>query len=490
MNWRIKSIDAILETAEQHRLHRSLGPIQLMMLGIGSVIGTGIFVLTSDAAQTAGPAMLISFVVSAFVCATTALCYAELAAMVPVSGSAYTYSYAVLGELVAWVVGWALVLEYAVSASAVAVGWSGYLVGLLEHSIGLKLPAALIQGPYAGGIINLPAVFISLLCTALLIRGTRESAVVNTTLVCVKIAALGLFVVLAVPALKSGNFHPFAPLGAHGVVSAAASIFFAYVGFDAVSTAAEETRDPQRNIPIGLIGSLAVCTVIYIVVAGVAIGVFGGQPVAALSGGVAPPGSIALAQACTKLAAHGAVPLVCSNEALAHVLREIGHPFAAGVLGFVAFLTLPTVILTMVYGQTRIFFVMARDGLLPAVFCRIHARWKTPHLVTMLTGAIITGGSAFLPVGQLADISNSGTLFAFFVVAVAVLVLRVRAPGRRRSFRTPLVWVTAPVAMAGCVVLFAFLPPSAKLLFPVWTAIGLVFYGLYGVRRSRFAAVT
>ena len=270
--WRRKSIDAILETAERRALHRSLGPLQLMLLGIGSVIGTGIFVLTADAAQLAGPGMMVSFVIAATVCAATALCYAEIASMVPVAGSAYTYTYAVMGEVFAWLVGWALILEYAVSASAVAVGWSGYLTGLLEHSFGLHLPSALTESPAAGGLIDLPAVTISLMCTVLLVRGTSASATVNAVLVAIKIAVLAAFTALAIPAVHAANFHPFAPVGAHGVVNAASSIFFAYVGFDAVSTASEETRNPQRNVPIGLISSLLVCTLIYLAVAGAAVG--------------------------------------------------------------------------------------------------------------------------------------------------------------------------------------------------------------------------
>jgi APA family basic amino acid/polyamine antiporter len=483
--WRLKSIDAILETAQARALHRSLGAGQLMLLGIGSVIGTGIFVLTADAAQLAGPGMMASFVIAALVCAAAALCYAEIASMVPVSGSAYTYTYAVLGELFAWLVGWALILEYAISASAVAVGWSGYMAGLLEHSIGLRLPLALTADPASGGFINLPAVFISGLCTVLLVRGTGESATVNAVLVTIKLAALALFAALAAPAFHAGAFAPFAPKGAHGVVNAASSIFFAYIGFDAVSTAAEETRNPQRNVPLGLIGSLAVCTAVYLVVAGAAAGALGAQPVRDLAGHALEPGSRAMGEACARAGAAGPIPLVCSQEALAYVLRRIGHPLASGVLGVVAFIALPTVILTMIYGQTRIFFVMARDGLLPRVLTRVHTRYKTPHVVTWITGLIIAGGAAFLPIGQLADISNSGTLFAFVLVAVAVLVLRRKEPDRPRHFRTPLVWVTAPLAILGCLVLFVFLSPAAKLVFPVWSAIGLAFYAAYGLRHSR-----
>ena len=485
--WRVKSLDSILATAEKKSLQRSLGPWQLTLLGIGAIIGTGIFVLTAEAAQKAGPGMMLSFVVAGFVCAVAALCYAELSAMVPVSGSAYTYSYAVLGEGVAWLVGWALILEYAVAASAVAVGWSGYFVGLLRNSFGVDIPAALASGPYAGGFVNLPAVCVSLLVTGLLVVGTKESATFNAVLVAVKVAALTVFVALALPVVKAENFQPFAPLGGTGVVSAAASIFFAYVGFDAVSTAAEETKNPQRNVPIGLIGSLGICTVFYLLVSAGAIGAVGAQPVLDAAGHGLAPGSLSLTEQCRAIAAAGQQPLVCSREALAQVLRQIGWPQVGNLIGIAAFLALPSVVLMMMFGQTRIFFVMARDGLLPEVLSRVHPKFKTPHVVTLMTGFGVTLAAAFFPVGKLADVSNSGTLFAFLVVALAVMLLRLRDPGRRRPFRTPAVWVVGPLAMAGCLTLFMFLPPEAKLVFPVWGGIGLLFYFLYGYRHSHVA---
>ncbi len=485
--WRIKPLDVILSPSEQKSLHRSLGAWQLTLLGIGAIIGTGIFVLTAEAAQKAGPGMMLSFVIAGFVCAVAALCYAELSSMVPVSGSAYTYSYAVLGELIAWMVGWALMLEYAVAASAVAVGWSGYLVGLLRGSFNWSPPVALTEGPYVGGIINLPAVAICLLVSVFLLVGTRESAVFNAILVAVKIIALTVFVGLALPHASLDHFSPFMPLGLEGVTGAAASIFFAYVGFDAVSTAAEETRNPQRNVPIGLIGSLAVCTVFYLLVAAGAIGSVGAQPLLDASGQAYAPGSAGLAEQCRNLLAENNRPLVCSRDALAQVLRQTGFEQVGNLLGLAAFLALPSVILMMMYGQTRIFFVMARDGLLPEPLSRIHPRFKTPHVVTAVTALGVTLAAAFLPVGKLADISNSGTLFAFMVVALAVMILRVRDSGRPRPFRTPLIWVIGPMALVGCFTLFLFLPPVAKLVFPVWSAIGLCFYFLYGYRRSHVA---
>lgn len=491
--WRIKSLDAILATAEKKSLHRSLGPIQLTMLGIGAVIGTGIFVLTAEAAQKAGPGMLISFIIAGVVCAVAALCYSELAAMVPVAGSAYTYSYAVLGELVAWIVGWALIMEYALGASAVAVGWSGYMVGLIEHAFHITVPLQFIVGPSGGGWFNAPAVMITGLVTWLLIIGTKESATVNAVLVAVKVTALTAFIVIALPLMKEQNFVPFTPNGwgnplgggGVGVLGAAASIFFAYVGFDAVSTAAEETKNPQRNVPIGLIGSLAICTVFYLLVAGGAIGAYGAQPVYGVHGEVIAAGTAELTQRCSEFA--GPTPLVCSREALAHVLRQIGHPVVGNLLGLAAGFALPSVVLLMMFGQTRIFFVMSRDGLLPPALSKVHPKFKTPHVVTMVTGVGVAAAAAFLPVGKLADYSNSGTLFAFAIVSLAVLILRVTNKTRHRPFRTPIVWVVAPLAIIGCVVLFISLPIEAKLLFPIWAAIGLVFYFAYGFRKSYVA---
>lgn len=493
---RVKPLDAILATAEKKSLHRSLGPVQLTLLGVGAIIGTGIFVLTAAAAQKAGPGMMWSFVIAGFVCAVAALCYSELASMVPVSGSAYTYSYAVVGELLAWMVGWALILEYAVAASAVSVGWSGYFMGLLKSLTGFELPQALAAGPtwslsgvdFSSGIINVPAVVVALAVTLLLMRGTKESATFNAILVAIKVAALTMFIALALPAMNGEHFAPFAPNGwfgpagssGMGIVGAASSIFFAYVGFDAVSTAAEETRNPQRNVPIGLIGSLALCTVFYLLVAGGAIGAIGAQPTAL---GV-QPGSAEFAAQCAALAAKGETPLVCSNEALAHVLRSINYTRAGDLIGLAANLALPSVILMMLYGQTRIFFVMARDGLLPEKLATIHPKWKTPHVVTLMTGVFVAIAAALLPVGQLADISNSGTLFAFFMVSVAVMILRLRDPQRVRPFRTPLVWIVAPIAALGCVILFFNLPMEAMLVLPIWGAIGLVFYFAYGYRQS------
>ncbi|MBS0557286.1 MAG: amino acid permease [Proteobacteria bacterium] len=496
--WRIKPLDQILATAEKKALKRQLGPIQLTLLGIGAVIGTGIFVLTAEAAQKAGPAMMLAFVIAAIVCGLAALAYAELAAMVPVSGSAYTYSYGVFGELIAWIVGWALVLEYAIGATAVCVGWSGYMNGLLMHSdmFGLVKPGAIAlpeylrTGMYSGGGFNLLAFLIGIAVTWLLVIGTSKSARVNAVLVAIKIIALTVFVLIAVPAAKSGNLEPFLPGGwgnplggGVGVLGAAASIFFAYVGFDAVSTAAEETRNPNRNIPIGLIASLGICTIFYLLVGYGAAGSIGAQPMLGANGLPLDPGTPEMTAAC---ASH-AQALVCSNEPLAHVMRVLGFAEIGNWIGIAAIVALPSVILMMMFGQTRIFFTMSRDGLLPDALSAVHPRFYTPHVITYLTGAVVSICAALFPVGKLADTSNAGTLLAFAMVAIGVLVLRKRQPDRARPFRTPLAWIVCPLAVAGCALLFWNLSNVAKIVFLVWAAIGLVIYRAYGYRRSQLA---
>jgi APA family basic amino acid/polyamine antiporter len=485
--WRVKSLDKILETAEKKSLKRQLGPVQLTLLGIGAVIGTGIFVLTAEAGQKAGPGLMIAFVIAAVVCGLAALAYAELAAMVPVSGSAYTYTYGVLGEFLAWIVGWALGLEYGIGAATVCVGWSGYMNGLLSAN-GYGLPEALRAGPLSGGTFNLLAFVIGLAVTVLLYIGTSKSARVNAVLVAIKIVALSVFIVLAIPAVHSSNFEPFlpggwgSPTGGVGVLGAAASIFFAYVGFDAVSTAAEETKNPNRNIPIGLIGSLVICTIFYLLVGYGAAGSVGAQPMLGANGMPLDPGSPEMAAACANSQA-----LVCSREPLAHVLRQLGHTTVGNLIGIAAILALPSVILMMMFGQTRIFFTMARDGLLPEPLSRVHPTFFTPHVITVITGIVVAFSGALLPVGKLADTSNSGTLLAFAMVAIGVLILRRRQPDRPRPFRTPAAWIVCPLAVAGCLLLFVNLSPFAKIFFVGWAAVGLVVYGLYGYKRSHIA---
>jgi len=482
---RRKPLDLILETAGKRALTRQLGAFDLTMLGIGAVIGTGIFVLTAVAANKAGPGMMYSFIIAGIVCALTALIYSEIAAMVPVSGSAYTYSYAVLGEMIAWMVGWALILEYAVAAGAVSVGWSGYANGFLAQH-GLGLPDFLTAGPFwvehvkdQGDVVhmvdgvthkggfNLIAFMLALLVTLLLVAGTSKSAKVTAVLVLIKIAALLAFIALAFPKVDAANFQPMlpngwgTPLSGVGVLGAAASIFFAYVGFDAVSTAAEETRNPNRNIPIGLIGSLAVCTVIYLLVAYTAVGSMGAQP-----GG----------------------PLSESKEPLAFVLRQIGHPAVGDAVGFAAILALPSVVLMMMFGQTRILFTMSRDGLLPNKLATVHPKFHTPHVITMITGVFVAFFAALFPVDILADISNAGTLFAFAAVAIGVLVLRKTEPNRPRPFRTPLVWIVGPLAIGGSLLLFFSLGwnPTIK-FFCIWAVLGLIIYFAFARRNSHLA---
>ncbi|HEY6940523.1 amino acid permease [Dokdonella sp.] len=488
--WRVKPLNQILETAEKKSLKRQLGALQLTLLGIGAVIGTGIFVLTAEAGQKAGPGMMLAFVIAAIVCALAALAYAELASMVPVSGSAYTYTYGVLGELIAWIVGWALGLEYGIGAAVVCVGWSGYMNGLLKAN-DMALPEFLRTGYFAGGGFDLLAFLIGLAVTVLLVIGTSKSARVNSVLVAIKIIALTIFIFLAIPAVKSSNFEPFlpggwgSPLGGVGVLGAAASIFFAYVGFDAVSTAAEETKNPNRNIPIGLIGSLTVCTIFYLLVGYGAAGSVGAQPMLGANGLPLDPGTPAMAAACV-----GSDALVCSKEPLAHVMRLLGHTRIGDWIGIAAILALPSVILMMMFGQTRIFFTMSRDGLLPDALSKVHPRFHTPHVITILTGVVVSVCAALFPVGKLADTSNSGTLLAFAMVSIGVLILRKQQPERARPFRTPFAWIVCPLAVAGCLLLFVNLSMTAKVVFVTWAAIGLVLYSVYGYRRSHLANQT
>jgi APA family basic amino acid/polyamine antiporter len=385
------------------------------------------------------------------------------------------------------------------------VGWSNHAVGLLR-GLGVDFPATisnadalmaktqmafgaaptpdLLTAAATGGWINIPAVLVAAAVTWLLVIGTTESARVNSILVAIKIIALTLFIALTLPVLHADNFTPFMPTGAAGTFGAAASIFFAYVGFDAVSTAAEEVREPQRNVPIGLIATLTICTLFYLLVASGAIGAIGAQPL--MDAGVTlAPGSAEMAGRCAAIVASGTLePLVCSKEALVHVLASIGWPALGRLVGLAAVLALPSVVLMMMFGQTRVFFTMARDGLLPDKLASVHSRYRTPHVVTIVTGVGAAIAAAVLPVGRLADYSNSGTLFAFLMVAISVMVLRRKDPNRKRPFRTPAVWIIAPLAIIGCLVLYFSLPLTAILVLPVWGGIGLLVYFLYGRRHS------
>jgi APA family basic amino acid/polyamine antiporter len=456
-----KAIEASYEH-HPHKLHRTLGWPHLVALGVGAIVGTGILTLTGVGAALAGPGVILSFLIAGLVCAAAALAYAELATMIPQSGSAYTYSYVALGETIAWIVGWSLILEYSVVCSTVAVGWSGYFAGFMEAN-GMPLPLALTAGPHAGGIVNLPAIGIIAAVAGLLLVGTRESAVLNTVLVALKIAALAMFVVIALPAFDQGNFEPFMPHGffshvdedgtKRGVLAAASIIFFAFYGFDAVSTAAEEARNPEKDMTIGIVGSMLACVVIYIAVAASAIGAV---PVAQFAN---------------------------SAEPLALVLRALGSDMAAKVFGAVAVIALPTVILAFLYGQTRIFFVMARDRLLPERLGRVNPRSGVPTAVTIGTAIVVSALAAFLPLAEIAALANAGTLCAFVAVGVSMLVLRRREPGRTRPFRTPLAPVVGLVCIVGCIGLFITLPAETQVRFLIWNVVGLLIYVAF--RRSR-----
>ncbi|QJW46154.1 amino acid permease [bacterium BFN5] len=451
--FRTKSINLIKEGAEAKGLKKTLGATDLVLLGIGCIIGTGIFVLTGvAAAKYAGPGIMLSFVLSGLACAFAALAYAELASMVPVAGSAYTYTYASLGEIIAWIVGWNLILEYSVGSSAVAAGWSGYVVGLLQ-SAGIVLPKAYTAVPADGGIVNLPAVLIALFLSMLLVRGTKESVTLNKVLVVVKLVAVFIFLALAGPKVNPANWTPLMPYGFSGVAAGAAIIFFAYIGFDAVATAAEECRNPNRDLPIGIVGSLVVCTILYIVVAGVLTGV---------------------------------VPYTELNNAepVAYALRAIGYNIGSALVGTGAIAGITTVLLVLMYGQTRVFFAMSRDGLIPASICKVHPKYGTPHIITIVAGIAVALISGFTPIGIIAELTNIGTLFAFVVSAIGVWVLRITRPDLDRPFKCPAVSVIAPLAILSCGYLMYNLPHETWIRFYVWSAIGIVVYFLYSYRNS------
>ena len=457
-NWNVrKTIVARDEMPEHHRLAQTLSWPHLIALGVGAIVGTGILTLTGVGAAKAGPAVILSFAIAGVICACAALAYAEMATMYPASGSAYTYSYVVFGELIAWIVGWSLILEYSLVVSAVAVGWSGYASGFLA-SVGMGLPVDLTQGPELGGLVNIPAIFIIAVVAGLLIYGTRESATLNAVLVVIKLLALALFIAVALPVFNADNFSPFMPYGFPrsgpsgsevGVMAAAAIIFFAFYGFDAIATAAEETKNPDRDLGIGIVGSMILCVLIYMAVAAAAIG----------------------ALAYTQFAD--------SPEPLALILREIGQGWAAKILGVSAVVALPTVILAFFYGQSRIFFVMARDGLLPAKLANVSKR-GTPVRITLFTAVIVAVIAGIFPLADIAALANAGTLAAFVAVCAAMLVMRRREPDAPRKFTTPLPWVVGIAGILGCAYLFWSLPVKTQTYFIIWNIIGLVLYGVYG----------
>ncbi|WP_454709837.1 amino acid permease [Cupriavidus nantongensis] len=455
--FRTKDIDAMLAVARDDGLKKVLGPVDLVLMGIGAIIGTGIFVLTGTGALTAGPALTVSFVIAALACGFAALCYAEFASAIPVSGSIYTYSYATLGEIVAWMIGWDLLLEYGLATSAVSVGWSGYFQSLMA-GFGMKLPAALSAAPGSvpgvQTVLNLPACLIMLAITWVVSYGVRESARVNNLMVAVKIGVVLLFIAVGVWHVQPANWQPFAPFGFAGIFNAAALVFFAFIGFDAVTSAAEEVRNPRRDLPIGIIGSLAVCTVLYVVVAAIMTGIV---PFARFAG-VDHPVSLAL--------------------------QFAGENWVAGFVDLGAILGMTTVILVMTYGQTRVIFAMSRDGLLPDRLSSVHPVHATPYFATWTVGIVFAAIAAFVPLNVLAELINIGTLAAFTLISVAVLVLRKTRPDLPRAFRCPGVPVVPLLSIGFCLFLMAHLQALTWIAFLVWLAVGLVIYFAYARRNA------
>jgi len=488
---RTKSIDELIAASQapDKRLNRTLGPWSLTALGIGAVIGSGIFILTGTAAAGetlayrsilhaplldlllhgrgvvsefgrpgAGPAISLSFLLTAVACSFAALCYAELASMIPVAGSAYTYSYATLGELFAWIIGWDLILEYAVSNMAVAVGFSAYFSDILDSTLGIRLPAALSGPAISGGRLtgnwfNLPAFAVLVVLTVLLVRGVRESAETNNVMVLIKIAAILLFVIGAARAVHVSRWRPFMPNGFPGVLTGAAIVFFTYIGFDSVSTAAEECRSPQRDVPFGIVATLVVCTILYVAVALVLTGIADWRTL----GNAAP---------------------------VANVLKKLGYDNIRRWVTLGALVGMVSSLLVFQYGQARVWFAMSRDKLLPAAFSRVHPVYHTPHVSTWVAGIFVGLPAGVWDVGTFADLSNIGTLFAFVLVAAGVIRLRKTQPARYRAFRVPFVPWVPRLSIICCAILMVSLPLETWLRFLVWLAIGLVIYWRFGNKRS------
>jgi len=456
--FRTKNLDTMVADARTPGgLKKVLGPMDLILMGIGAIVGTGIFVLTGTGAVTAGPALTLSFIIAAIACGFAALCYAEFASSVPVAGSIYTYSYVTLGEIVAWMIGWDLLLEYGLATSTVAVGWSGYFQSLLK-GIGIVLPEALRAAPGAipgvNTLFNLPAFLIMLVLTFMLSLGVRESARVNNIMVLIKTGVVLLFIFVGVSYVKPENWQPFMPFGMGSVMSAAALVFFAFIGFDAVTSAAEEVKNPAKDLPIGIIGSLAICTILYVVVAAIMTGIV---PYMNFKG-VDHPVSLALQYA--------------------------GQDWVAGFVDLAAILGMSTVILVMAYGQTRILYAMSRDGLLPKKLSEVHPKYGTPYFATWMVGIIFGLIAAVVPLGVLAELVNIGTLAAFSLVSLAVIILRKKRPDLHRAFRCPGVPVVPALAIIFCVALMSFLSWHTWVAFAVWLALGLVVYFGYARQRS------
>ena len=456
--FRTKNLDDMVAASRKPGgLKKVLGPFDLILMGIGAIVGTGIFVLTGTGALTAGPALTISFIIAAMACGFAALCYAEFSSTVPVAGSIYTYSYATLGELVAWMIGWDLMLEYGLATSAVSVGWSGYFQSLIA-GFGLHLPDALTAAPGAvpGKVtyFNLPALLIMLVLTTMLSWGMRESARLNNIMVAIKVAVVLLFIAVGARHVQPENWQPFMPYGHTGVLSAAALVFFAFIGFDAVTSAAEEVKRPERDLPIGIIGSLAVCTILYVIVSAIMTGIVPYKQFL----GVDHPVSLAL--------------------------KYAGENWVAGFVDLGAILGMTTVILVMAYGQTRVIFAMSRDGLLPKKLSSIHPKHSTPFFATWVVGIVFGLIAALIPLDVLTELINIGTLAAFSLVSIAVIILRKKRPELHRAFRCPGVPVIPLLAVAFCVVLMTYLSATTWIAFGIWLVLGLVIYFGYSRKRS------
>ena len=481
--FRTKTVEQSIRDTEEpeHSLRKALGPLDLIIFGIGVIIGTGIFVLTGKAAALyAGPAIALSFVVSGIACGLAALCYAEFASTVPVAGSAYTFSYATLGEFIAWVIGWDLVLEFLVGAATVSIGWSQYFAAILQ-SLGIHLPAAITGG--SGAVMDLPAAIIALILTAVLVSGIRMSSLFNTVVTSIKLLIVAFFIIFGLFFIKTANWAPFIPppastaqatgalqspliqvllglkqqyFGFPGIITGAATVFFAYIGFDIVATTAEETRHPQRDMPIGIIGSLTICTVLYIVVSLVMTGLVSYQKL------------------------NTAAPMATAFIA-------IGQPWAVILVSLGALCGLTAVIMILMLGQSRVFFAMSRDNLLPPWFSRVHPRFGTPYRISIITGLVVAVVAAFTPIDVVSEMVNIGTLLAFVLVSIGVIVLRYAQPNLTRAFRTPWVPVIPILSALLCLYLMMSLQVLTWIRFVVWLLIGIVLYFVYGIRHSRIA---
>ena len=475
---RTKSIEQLVGDAEHggKALKRTLTAFDLTLLGIGAIIGTGIFVLTGTAAANqAGPGIVLSYVMAGLACGFAALCYAEFAAMIPISGSAYTYAYATLGEIFAWMIGWDLILEYAVGSMTVAVGWSGYFQRILADAFGIHLPAWMSASPdpAIGSLVNVPAILIVLAIMVLLVIGVRESARFNAAMVAVKLAAVAFFIVVGAGYVRPENWSPFMPYGFSGVMTGAAVVFFAYIGFDAVSTTAEEAKNPSRDLPIGIISSLVICTVLYLVVAGILTGM------------------IPVTHYRSLEAALGGMPIVPPAEStaflnapVAYALHVINLDWAAGLVSAGAVAGITSVLLVMLMAQPRIFFAMSRDRLLPAGVSKVHPKFRTPYITTMITCVVVSVVAGFVPINILGEMTSIGTLFAFVVVSIAIIILRVKRPDARRPFRVPGGHIIPVLGVVFCVYLMVSLSVMTWVRFLVWLDLGMIIYWFYGRTHS------